>query len=62
MNIFDPTLLQMVLILPSLIGLSLLYEGMYKWRNHIQGWWLFVLSGLLVLVAVGFLYLVFRNL
>jgi len=62
MNIFDPTLLQMVLILPSLIGLSLLYEGMYKWRNHIQGWWLFVLSGLLALVAVGFLYLVFRNL
>jgi len=62
MNTFDPTLLHMVLILPSLIGLSLLYEGMYKWRNHIQGWWLFVLSGLLVLVAVGFLYLVFRNL
>ena len=62
MNIFDPTLLQMVLILPSLIGLSLLYEGAYKWRNHIQGWWLFVLSGLLALVAVGFLYLVFRNL
>jgi high-affinity Fe2+/Pb2+ permease len=62
MNIFDPTLLQMVLILPSLIGLSLLYEGMYKWRNHIQGWWLFVLSGLLALVAVGFLYPIFRNL
>jgi len=62
MNIFDPTLLQMVLILPSLIGLSLLYEGMYKWRNHIQGWWLFVLYGLLALVAVGFLYPIFRNL
>lgn len=62
MSYSDPQILHMVLILPSLLGLSLLYDGLYKYRGGERGWWLNLFSGLLVLVAVIVLFFIFNNL
>lgn len=60
MHILDPTILTMVLVLPSLLGLSLLYEGVYKRHEGEQGWLVSVVSGFLVLVFVMLLFIVFQ--
>lgn len=62
MELFDPTILHMVLILPGLLGLSLLYEGVFKRHEGEPGWKLSVVSGILVLGFVVILFFVFKGL
>lgn len=60
MELLDPTILHMILLLPSLLGLSLLYEGVYKRHEGEQGWLLSVVSGFLVLSFMMVLFIVFQ--
>lgn len=59
MNATDPQVMYMVLILPSLFGLTLIGEGAYKLtQNRSLGWFNLLMGiGFLITVVVGFLVL-----
>ena len=59
MDFSDPQILYMVLILPSLFGLTLIGEGLHKVIKSDLGGWLSMIFGVLfvILVVVAYLYL-----
>jgi threonine/homoserine/homoserine lactone efflux protein len=61
MNPTDPQFLYMVLILPTLFGLTLVGEGLNKvLKDDIQGW-LSIVFGFLFIGVVIFAYLFFSS-
>jgi hypothetical protein len=61
MKTTDPQFLYMILVLPSLFGLTLIGEGLNKiLKDEYQGW-LSVLFGILFIGAVIFAFLFFSS-
>jgi len=56
MNPSEPQFIYMVLILPSLFGLTLVGEGMNKVINEHPVGWVSILSGVCFIVVVIFAY------
>ncbi len=56
----DASLLYVMLILPSLFGLTLVGEGVYK-IIHYQAGWVSVIFGTIFLVVVAFGYFYLRG-
>ncbi|MBL7150924.1 hypothetical protein ISS86_03260 [Candidatus Microgenomates bacterium] len=56
MNPQDPQFLYMVLILPSLFGLTLIGEGLNKVLNSEMAGWISIVFGLLFVGVVIFAY------
>ena len=56
MDMSDPQILYMVLILPSLFGLTLIGEGLHKVIKSDLGGWLSMVFGILFIGAVVFAY------
>ena len=52
----DPQFLYMVLILPSLFGLTLIGEGLNKVLNSERAGWLSIIFGFLFIAVVIFAY------
>lgn len=61
MSTLDPQFLYMVLVLPSLFGLTLLGEGIYKIVNEERGGIISIIFGLMFIGAVVFAYLFFSS-
>ncbi len=57
----DPQYLYMLLILPSLFGITLIGEGFHKLIKSDLGGWLSLVFGVLFLVAVVAIYIVMRQ-
>ena len=59
MNVTDPQVLYMVLILPGLFGFTLVGEGIYKLTNNSGVGWFNILMGVgfMATVAAGYLIL-----
>lgn len=57
MNLADPQFLYMVLILPSLFGLTLIGEGLNKILKSETAGWISVVFGLLFILVVIFAYI-----
>ena len=57
----DPQFLYMILVLPSLFGLTLMGEGMYKCVHEEWGGLISVFFGLLFIVMVVIAYLFFSS-
>lgn len=62
MDLSDPQILYMVLILPSLFGLTLIGEGLHKVIKSDIGGWLSMVVGALFIVGVVFAYIFLSNL
>lgn len=61
MNPEDPQFMYMVLILPSLFGLTLIGEGLNKvLKEEVQGW-LSIVFGILFIGAVVFAFVFFSS-
>lgn len=60
MNPADTQLFYVMLALPTLFGLTLVGEGMYKMMHYEQGWGS-VLTGCLFLAVVAFGYFYLRG-
>ncbi len=61
MNINDPQFLYMILVLPTLFGLTLVGEGLGKvLKDELQGW-ISIIFGILFIGAVVFSYLFFSE-
>jgi hypothetical protein len=56
MNAYDPQFLYMVLILPSLFGLTLIGEGLNKVIKSETAGWVSIMFGILFLSIVVFVY------
>ncbi len=56
MDFSDPQILYMILILPSLFGLTLMGEGLHKVIKSDIGGWLSLLFGFLFIGVVVFAY------
>ncbi len=61
MNAQDPQLLYMVLILPSLFGLTLIGEGLNKIIKSEAAGWVSIIFGLLFVAVVIFAYFFLRQ-
>ena len=61
MSSMDPQFLYMILVLPSLFGLTLLGEGLNKVAHEDWGGILSVIFGFMFLAAVIFAYLFFSS-
>lgn len=57
----DPQFLYMILVLPSLFGLTLMGEGMYKCMHEEWSGLISIFFGLLFIVMVVFAYLFFSS-
>lgn len=57
----DPQFLYMILVLPSLFGLTLMGEGMYKCAHEEWSGLISVFFGLLFIVMVIFAYFFFSS-
>jgi len=57
----DPQFLYMILILPSLFGLTLVGEGLNKILKDEKAGWVSITFGLLFIVVVIFAYLFFSQ-
>lgn len=57
----DPQFLYMILVLPSLFGLTLMGEGMYKCVHEEWSGLISIFFGLLFIVMVVFAYLFFSS-
>ncbi|EKE05752.1 MAG: hypothetical protein ACD_19C00182G0080 [uncultured bacterium] len=57
----DPQFLYMILVLPSLFGLTLMGEGMYKCAHEEWGGLISVFFGMLFIGMVVFAYLFFSS-
>ncbi|PJC27905.1 MAG: Uncharacterized protein LiPW31_241 [Microgenomates group bacterium LiPW_31] len=61
MNPTEPQFLYMILVLPSLFGLTLIGEGLNKvLKNETQGW-LSIIFGILFIAVVIFAYWFFSS-
>lgn len=61
MNPTDPQFLYMILILPSLFGLTLIGEGISKiYQEEIQGW-ISIIFGIVFIVLVVLAYFYFSQ-
>ena len=61
MNQTDPQFLYMILILPSLFGLTLVGEGLNKILKDEKAGWVSITFGLLFIVVVIFAYYFFSQ-
>lgn len=61
MNVQDPQFLYMVLILPSLFGLTLLGEGLNKVIKSETAGWVSIIFGFLFVAVVIFAYFFLRQ-
>lgn len=61
MNLFDPQIMHMVLILPGLLGLSLFYDAVNKRKQEERLWWLSIISGILIIVTAIGLFVLFQR-
>ncbi len=61
MSSLDPQFLYMILVLPSLFGLTLLGEGIYKIVNEERGGIVSVVFGFMFIGVVIFAYLFFSS-
>jgi hypothetical protein len=61
MSATDPQFMYMILILPSLFGLTLVGEGISKLIHEDSGGWISIIFGLLFMVVVVFSYFFFSN-
>jgi len=61
MNPTDPQFLYMVLILPTLFGLTLVGEGLNKVLKNEGAGWLSIVFGILFIGVVVFAYLFFSS-
>ncbi|HUV42477.1 MAG TPA: hypothetical protein VMY36_01055 [Patescibacteria group bacterium] len=53
MSLTEPQFLYMMLILPSLFGLTLIGEGIVKiYREEVQGWISIVFGGFFILLTI----------
>lgn len=57
----DPQFLYMILILPSLFGLTLIGEGISKLIHDDNGGWLSVVFGVMFIIVVFFAYFFFSS-
>jgi len=57
----DPQFLYMILILPSLFGLTLVGEGLNKILKEEKSGWTSIIFGVLFIVVVVFAYLFFSE-
>jgi len=57
----DPQFLYMILILPSLFGLTLVGEGLNKILKEEKSGWTSIIFGILFIVVVVFAYLFFSE-
>jgi len=57
----DPQYLYMILILPSLFGITLIGEGLHKLVKSDLGGWLSLIFGVLFIVAVVITYIVLHQ-
>ena len=57
----DPQFLYMILILPSLFGLTLVGEGLNKILKEERAGWTSIIFGVLFIVVVVFSYLFFSE-
>jgi hypothetical protein len=62
MKLTDPQFLYMILVLPSLFGLTLVGEGLNKVLKEEKRGWLSIIFGFLFIAAVVFAYVFFSNL
>ncbi|OGY11101.1 MAG: hypothetical protein A3A58_03270 [Candidatus Blackburnbacteria bacterium RIFCSPLOWO2_01_FULL_41_27] len=61
MSASDPQFLYMILILPSLFGLTLIGEGLTKILHEDRGGWLSIVFGLMFIGVVVFAYFFFSS-
>jgi hypothetical protein len=61
MNPNDPQFLYMILILPSLFGLTLVGEGLNKILKEEKAGWTSIIFGFLFIMVVVFAYLFFSQ-
>ena len=57
----DPQFLYMILILPTLFGLTLVLEGLNKILKEEKAGWTSIIFGILFIVVVVFAYLFFSE-
>jgi hypothetical protein len=58
MSVQDPQFLYMVLILPTLFGLTLIGEGLNKVLKSEMAGWLSIFFGVLFIIVVMFAYII----
>jgi hypothetical protein len=61
MSTTDPQFIYMILILPSLFGLTLVGEGISKLIHEDHGGWISIVFGLLFMMVVVFTYFFFSS-
>jgi hypothetical protein len=61
MNLSDPQFLYMILVLPTLFGLTLVGEGLNKVLKNDTAGWLSMIFGILFIGVVIFAYLFFSQ-
>jgi len=61
MSITDPQFLYMILVLPSLFGLTLVGDGLNKLAHEETGGIVSMIFGVIFIVVVIFAYLFFSN-
>ena len=61
MKTTDPQFLYMILILPSLFGLTLIGEGISKILHEENGGWISVIFGFVFILVVVFAFFFFKN-
>lgn len=57
----DPQFLYMILILPSLFGLTLIGEGLSKIIHEQSGGWISIIFGSIFVAVVIFAFFIFRT-
>lgn len=61
MTMQDPQFFYMILVLPTLFGLTLVGEGLSKLIHEENGGWFSIIFGFLFIVVVGFAFLFFST-
>ena len=61
MSATDPQILYMILVLPTLFGLTLVGEGLNKVLKNETAGWLSILFGILFIGVVAFAYFFFAQ-
>lgn len=61
MSVTDPQFLYMILVLPTLFGLTLVGDGITKVFHEERGGWVSVIFGFLFIAAVFFAFLFFSG-
>lgn len=61
MSATDPQFFYMILVLPSLFGLTLIGEGLTKILHEDNGGWISMIFGVIFIVVVIFAYFFFSS-